>query len=122
MVLHKNNIQNWYVFNLSFEVDTLLIFKALFNETRNQILLWLKEPEKHFGAQYHLPVNTDFKKGVCVGDIQEKSGLMQSVISSYLNIMKSAGLLESRRVGQWTYYRRNEDVIRQFKEFVQKKL
>ena len=103
-------------------METLLIFKALSNETRNQILEWLKEPDKHFGVQSCLPSDTDFINSVCVGDIQKKAGLSQSVVSSYLSTMKEAGLLESRRIGQWTYYRRNEDVIQQFKEAIQKNL
>lgn len=48
--------------------------------------------------------------------------MAQSVISGYLLTMQKAGLLESERVGQWTYYRRNEKTIRQFTEYVQKKL
>ncbi|WP_374989392.1 metalloregulator ArsR/SmtB family transcription factor (plasmid) [Priestia megaterium] len=103
-------------------MENLLVFKSLSNETRNQILQWLKEPEKHFGVQCDLPSDTDFKNGVCVGDIQQKSGLAQSVISSYLNTMKNAGLLESKRIGQWTYYRRNEETIQQFKDYVLKNL
>lgn len=61
-------------------------------------------------------INEEFPGGVCVGSIQEKSGLTQSVISSYLSSMQKAGLLESRRYGQWTYYRRNEDAIASFLE------
>jgi ArsR family transcriptional regulator len=32
-------------------------------------------------------------------------------------MMQKAGLLESVRYGQWTYYRRNEDFIRQLAEY-----
>lgn len=55
-------------------------------------------------------------RGVCVANIQEKSGLAQSVISTYLSSMQKIGLLESRRFGQWTYYRRNEEAIDNFLE------
>lgn len=61
-------------------------------------------------------IKEEFPGGVCVGSIQEKSGLTQSVISSYLASMQKAGLLESRRYGQWTYYRRNEEAITAFLE------
>ncbi len=61
-------------------------------------------------------IKEEFPGGVCVGSIQEKSGLAQSVISSYLSSMQKIGLLESRRFGQWTYYRRNEDAITEFLE------
>lgn len=61
-------------------------------------------------------IKEEFPGGVCVGSIQERSGLAQSVISSYLSSMQKIGLLESRRFGQWTYYRRNEEAIAEFLE------
>lgn len=103
-------------------MDKMMIFKALSNETRVQILEWLKEPDKNFGPQLYLPQDAGFKGGICVGSIQEKTGLAQSVVSSYLMLMKKAGLLESRRYGQWTYYRRNEETLMQLAEFVKNDL
>ncbi|MBB6695786.1 helix-turn-helix transcriptional regulator [Cohnella xylanilytica] len=91
----------------------LTILKVLSNETRMSILQWLKDPEANFGPEC-APVKCEFEGGVCVGSIQEKSGLAQSVISGYLSMMQKAGLLESKRVGQWTYYRRNEEKIEEF--------
>ncbi|MBB6671559.1 ArsR/SmtB family transcription factor [Cohnella nanjingensis] len=91
----------------------LQIIKALSNETRLHIMRWLQTPDEHFGPQ-NLPANGEFDGGVCVGAIQERSGLTQSVISGYLATMQKAGLLESRRYGQWTYYRRNAETIDQF--------
>ena len=95
-------------------MEPIDVFKALSNETRLNILKWLKEPEKHFPKQgAHLPKGVSYKGGVCVGDIQEKAQISQSTVSSYLNLMQKAGLLESIRHGQWTYYRRNEEFIQQ---------
>jgi ArsR family transcriptional regulator len=95
--------------------DMLAVLKALSNETRLNILCWLREPEK---MNENLPniIKEEFPGGVCVGSIQEQSGLTQSVISSYLSSMQKTGLLESRRYGQWTYYRRNEEAIAAFLE------
>ncbi|BFH62005.1 ArsR/SmtB family transcription factor [Paenibacillus azoreducens] len=103
-------------------MDMVLIFKALSNDTRLQILEWLKEPDANFGPQLFLPPDADFKGGICVGSIQEKTGLSQSVISSYLTMMKKAGLLESRRYGQWTYYRRNEETLMFIANFIKNKI
>ena len=103
-------------------MDTLMIVKTLSNETRFNILEWLKEPEQHFGAQTRLPEGSNFNGGVCVGIIAEKANLAQSVISGYLATMLKAGLLESRRVGQWTYYRRDEANIQRFKEIIMQQL
>ncbi|KJD42453.1 ArsR/SmtB family transcription factor [Paenibacillus terrae] len=103
-------------------MEPLLIYKALSNETRCLIMLWLKNPEEFFDEQAYLKQGLNLRIGVCVGDIQAKAGLAQSVISSYLLTMQKAGLLESERIGKWTYYRRNEKTIQEFTEYIQKEL
>ncbi|MEH6305362.1 helix-turn-helix transcriptional regulator [Olivibacter sp. CPCC 100613] len=96
-------------------MDQLAIFKALSNKTRLEILQWLKEPELHFPPQDH----ADFDEvGVCVGKIQEKCGLTQSTVSEYLALLLKAGLLEATRIGQWTYYKRNEKAIESLSDFI----
>ncbi|MBM7702886.1 ArsR family transcriptional regulator [Bacillus iocasae] len=93
------------------------------NQTRLDILEWLKHPEEHFEKDSaHLSKNINEKGGVCVGDIQEKAGLSQSTISQYLTMMQKAGLLESERHGQWTYYRRNEAVIQKLVDSLKEEL
>lgn len=88
------------------------IFKALSNEKRIQILSWLKDPEANFPPQgLHIPEGDSFDGSVCVGSICEKLNASQSTTSHYLDILQRAGLLESKRYGKWTYYRRNEDAI-----------
>ncbi|CDQ41308.1 putative HTH-type transcriptional regulator YbzH [Virgibacillus kapii] len=99
-------------------MEPIRVFKALSNETRLNILKWLKEPEKHFPKQgAHLPKGVSIKGGVCVGDIQEKAKASQSTVSQYLNMMQNAGILESVRYGQWTYYRRNEEILSRLAEY-----
>ncbi|WP_430332858.1 ArsR/SmtB family transcription factor [Rhodococcus sp. ACT016] len=98
-------------------MDALAIFKALSNPTRLQIMEWLKHPAEYFDENSYTQQDLGFHIGVCVGDIQARSGLAQSVISGYLQGMKEAGLLDSERVGKWTYYRRNEALIDEFREF-----
>lgn len=103
-------------------MEPILIFKVLSNVTRLQILEWLKNPDENFGPQTCLPGDADFQGGICVGSIQAKAGLTQSVVSSYLLMMQKAGLLESRRFGQWTYYRRNEKSIQEFSDYIKNEL
>ncbi len=94
-----------------------MILKALSNETRYTIMELLKDVETNFPAAPEMHkelIERDFRGGVCVGSIQEKVGLAQSVVSGYLNTLQRAGLLESKRIGQWTYYRRNEKQIQAF--------
>ncbi|MBO9448101.1 helix-turn-helix transcriptional regulator [Ruegeria sp. R14_0] len=83
---------------------------ALSNPVRRKILAWLKD-RANFPPP--LPEHADLE-GVCVGYIQEKSGLSQSTISTYMNHLKDAEFVVSERHGQWTFYRRNEAAIQKF--------
>lgn len=97
--------------------------KALANETRLNILRWLRDPEKNFPPQgTHLSDPSVIRGGVCVGSIADKAGISQSTISNYLELMKRAGLLESERYGKWTYYRRSEKGIRELSKQIRKEL
>ncbi|MBX3607225.1 MAG: helix-turn-helix transcriptional regulator [Piscinibacter sp.] len=89
-------------------VDVARVLKILGNEARLNIMEWLRDPPRHFGEQ---PVGTFEDDGVCVTLIQQKVGLTQSTVSAYLAQLQQAGLLSAKRVGQWTYYRRNEPAI-----------
>lgn len=99
-------------------MNKVKIFKALGNETRLNILLWLKDPKKNFEPQIHLSIMDDFQEGVCVGAIKKRAGLSQSTISAFLSMLEEAGLLESRNIGQYTYFRRNENVIKEITEWM----
>lgn len=87
------------------------ISKILSNKTRVEILKWLKNPEENFPPHQDID---HFDDGVCVGYIQDKTGLSQSTISTYLNAMQNVDLLIPTRHGKWTYYKRNEEVIKDY--------
>ena len=89
-------------------MDLLEIFKALSNRTRLEIVQGLKDPVKNFPPQDEGDVHT---VGVCVSSIQEGVGLSQSTVSDYLATLHRAGLVHVTRIGQWTYYKRNEATI-----------
>ncbi|MEM1260272.1 MAG: transcriptional regulator [Bacteroidota bacterium] len=95
------------------------ISKVLSNKTRVEILKWLKKPEENFPPHQDID---HFDDGVCVGYIQDKAGLSQSTISTYLNSMQNADLLIPTRHGKWTYYKRNEKVINEYLERLTKEL
>jgi len=90
-------------------MDIDAIHKALANPMRRQILAWLKEPDVYFSEQQH-PLNL----GVCAGMIDRRAGLSQSTMSAHLAVLVKAGLVTSQRVGQWSYFKRDEEVIRAF--------
>ncbi|WP_394748324.1 ArsR/SmtB family transcription factor [Spongiimicrobium salis] len=100
-------------------MDISEISKVLSNVTRVNILKWLKTPESHFPPHQDID---HFDDGVCVGYIQDKAGLSQSTISTYLSAMQKAKLIIPTRHGKWTYYRRNEAVITQYIETLRKDL
>jgi ArsR family transcriptional regulator len=87
------------------QLDELLdVCKALSNPTRLQIMSWLRDPVEHFAPQ----ADPIAQVGVCVKQIQEKAGISQSTASQFMSVLQRAGLVESTRIGQWTYYRRNQ--------------
>jgi ArsR family transcriptional regulator len=100
-------------------MELLEIFKALSNPTRLEILKGLKDPVKNFPPQDEGDVLT---VGVCVSSIQEGIGLSQSTVSGYLATLQRVGLVEVRRIGQWTYYKRNEATISALAEIIGKEL
>ncbi|GLB49392.1 ArsR/SmtB family transcription factor [Neptunitalea lumnitzerae] len=91
------------------------ISKCLSNQTRLDILEWLKDPEGNFPPNTSSMPNTE---GVCVTFIHEKTGLSQSTISTYLTSMLRCELLEMKRVGKWTYFKRNEKVIKAYCDYL----
>lgn len=83
--------------------------KALANPTRLQIMNWLQDPHGEF-AQWE-PIADRDEFGVCVSHLQAKSGLAQSTVSSYMATLERAGLVRSTRIGKWTHYKRDDDMV-----------
>ncbi|WP_125708687.1 ArsR/SmtB family transcription factor [Companilactobacillus zhongbaensis] len=100
------------------------LFMALSNQTRLNILQWLKDPEKEITSVSSEEVRYMMKEkgGICVADIAENAGLAQSTISKYLSDLHNCGLLISERHGKWTYYRRNEENIQELSKYIAKEL
>ena len=68
--------------------DLAVVFKALADETRLEILALLTSHGE-----------------LCVCDLQEVLGIIQSKTSRHLQYLKHAGLLTDRREGLWVHYR-----------------
>jgi DNA-binding transcriptional ArsR family regulator len=90
-------------------MDIDVIHKALANPVRRQILEWLKTPDEYFSQQDH-PLDI----GVCAGLINQRTGMSQSTVSAHLAALQSAELVTSKRVGQWIFFKRNEETIAAF--------
>jgi|SRR5712671_1811286 DNA-binding transcriptional ArsR family regulator len=89
--------------------------RALANERRLQILEWLKDPVANFPPQVDGDLIED---GVCGVLIAEKLGVTQPTLSEHLKILAQAGLVRSKRIKQWTFYKRDEGRIRELKQSI----
>jgi len=75
-------------------VPEVKALKALGDETRIRAVLALRDNE------------------LCVCQIVELLELAPSTVSKHLQILKEAGLVESRKKGRWVYYRLSESDAR----------
>jgi DNA-binding transcriptional ArsR family regulator len=76
---------------------------AIADPARRRILEALKER----GA-----CSIDKEVGLCASDIEARLSLSQPTISHHMRVLTKAGLVEARKIGQWKWYRRNEDALR----------
>jgi DNA-binding transcriptional ArsR family regulator len=94
-----------------------LTLRALANPRRLQILQWLKQPRRHFPPQ----VDGDLvKDGVCGVLIARKLGVSQPTASEHLRVLSQAGLIRGKRIRQWTFYKRDQNGIKQLKRMMTK--
>ena len=92
---------------------------AISNKSRLQILTWLKDPTANFPPQVDGDLVDD---GVCGVFIARKLGVSQPTVSEHLRILTQAKLLEGKRIKKWTFYKRNEKRIEEFKKVISSKL
>jgi ArsR family transcriptional regulator, arsenate/arsenite/antimonite-responsive transcriptional repressor len=77
--------------------------KALADPNRLRILEMLKEK----GC-----CSIEANEGMCACDIEGRLELSQPTVSHHMRVLKEAGLVDARKVGQWMWYRRNEAALR----------
>ncbi|AEP02369.1 transcriptional regulator, ArsR family [Heyndrickxia coagulans 36D1] len=106
-------------FDIMICMELIEVFKALSNESRLQILQWLKEPDRHFTPHEGIDMNTT---GVCVSQITDKLKMTQSTASQYLSILQRAGLITAERIGKYTYYKRDEEAIKKIATLFEKNI
>lgn len=99
------------------DTDLDAILKALAHPLRRDILDWLKQPERYFAEQQH-----SLQSGVCASMIHQRSGASQSTVSAHLATLQRAGLISSRKVGQWHFFKRDEAAIQAFLERLARQL
>lgn len=97
----------------------LAAIQAIGNDRRLQILEWLKDPTAHFRPQVDGDLVAD---GVCAALIAEKLGISQPTLSEHMRVLGQAGLVKSKRIKQWTFYKRNEARIKEIKRSIAARL
>jgi DNA-binding transcriptional ArsR family regulator len=95
------------------------VLAALASDKRLQVLTWLKDPVAHFPPQRDGDLIED---GVCVDFIARKLGVAQPTATAHLQALARAGLVTSRRIGQWTFYKRDEAALADLKNKIAEEL
>lgn len=90
-------------------MDKTEILKALAHPVRVEFLEWMRQPETNFSSQAH-----PLEMGICANQFEKRCGLSQSTVSAHLATLEKAGLVKTNKVGQWTFYHRDEDRIQSF--------
>ncbi len=90
--------------------------RAMANPHRVQILEWLLDPEAHFPPQQDGDLVRD---GVCVGFVTDKTGLSQPTVTSHMKELESAGLVTSKKIKNWVFYKANLDALQQISQSFQ---
>jgi len=93
--------------------------RALASDKRLLILEWLRDPRAHFREQVDGDLVDD---GVCGALIAEKLAVSQPTVSEHLKVLTHAGILRSKRVKQWTFYKRDEARIAEIKAAIAEKI
>lgn len=91
-------------------VNHLTALRALANPHRVQIMDWLLDPKSHFPPQRDGDLVLD---GVCVGFITDKTGLSQPTVTSHMKSLEQAGLVSSKKIKNWVFYKANPTALQQ---------
>ena len=88
--------------NLTEDAVTEML-RAIADPVRRRILEMLKQP----GC-----CSIGRNSGLCACDIEKEFRLSQPTISHHLAVLRDAGLIDAEKVGQWMWYRRNDNALR----------
>jgi ArsR family transcriptional regulator len=50
--------------------------------------------------------------GMCASDVEERMKISQPTVSHHLRILTKAGLVIREKIGQWIWFRRNENELK----------
>jgi ArsR family transcriptional regulator, arsenate/arsenite/antimonite-responsive transcriptional repressor len=79
-------------------------FKALADPNRLYILEMLRKP---------VCCSITKDAGMCACDIESQLELSQPTISHHMKVLRDAGLVHAEKIGQWMFYKRNEQALKE---------
>ncbi len=94
-------------------------YQALSNQKRLQIMEWILHPKDHFEPQIDGDLVDD---GVCVGRIVDKINLSQPTVTSHMQVLADAGLVSSKKIKNWVFYKPNRSALSSMLEDTSKRL
>jgi len=89
--------------------STQKFLKAISNDKRLQILEWILSPRDNFPPQRDGDLVDD---GVCIKFITDKIGLTQPTVTSHMNVLADAGLVSSRQIKNWVFYKPDAKAVK----------
>ena len=93
--------------------DHLDAVKAMVHPSRYKIMGWLLDPTAHFPPQRDGDLVED---GVCVAFITDKLGLSQPTVTSHMKVLADHGLVTSKKVKNWVFYKAHVQWIMEVKK------
>ena len=93
------------------EQEMDLGLRALADPARRRILRALALPAANSLGKSH---------GLCAGDVEMHVALSQPTVSHHLAILRRAGLVEAKKIGQWVWYQRKNSALQQLATAVRK--
>ena len=58
------------------------------------------------------------ERGLSATELQKHVGISQPALNEQMQVLLNSGLVESRKVGRWVIYMRDEERIRQLKQTI----
>ena len=99
--------------------DRLDQSKAMARDARLSIQEWLTDPD----AQYTQQINGKPSEiGVCVTLLAEKLDMAQPTVSRHLELLRRAGFITFDKQGRWSFFRRDERAIADYKAWINEHL
>ena len=99
--------------------DISIVLKALSNSRRFQIVEWLRDPENYFPSQVDGDLVED---GVCIGFLTRKLGISQPSVTAHMQHLENSGLVTSRQIKNWVFYKLQEASLEEFMTILSSKL